>query len=135
MRSVLTERSRAVCSPPFLFLRTLGRQKRGFLSRIVTTRPTSTSTRHALRLLADPDFDSGQRVFYYERVLEIPRPRWTAYDAKFYGVTMPEGTRMTVQDRGLYVTHWVLTLNRKRSSKESAHEKLLASRQVWRSKQ
>lgn len=32
----------------------------------------------------DPDFDKNELAFYYVRVLEIPTPRWTAYDAKFY---------------------------------------------------
>ncbi len=38
----------------------------------------------------DPDFDRKQRAFYYARVLEIPTPRWSAYDVARFGVTMPE---------------------------------------------
>jgi hypothetical protein len=54
----------------------------------------------------DPTFDPEQRAFYYVRVIEIPKPRWTAYDQKFYGITMPEGTRMTVQDRAYTSPIW-----------------------------
>jgi hypothetical protein len=54
----------------------------------------------------DPEFDPKQRAFYYVRVLEIPKPRWTAYDAKFFGVEMPEKIPMTVQDRAYTSPIW-----------------------------
>jgi hypothetical protein len=54
----------------------------------------------------DPDFDASQPAFYYIRVIEIPKPRWTAYDAKFFDVTMPEGTAMIVQDRAYTSPIW-----------------------------
>ena len=47
----------------------------------------------------DPNFDPKQRAFYYVRVIEIPKPRWTAFDAKFFKVKMPDYVPMTVQDR------------------------------------
>jgi hypothetical protein len=54
----------------------------------------------------DPEFDPARKAFYYVRVLEIPTPRWTAYDAKFFDVEMPEGTPMTVQDRAYTSPIW-----------------------------
>ncbi len=54
----------------------------------------------------DPDFDPEQRAFYYVRVIEIPKPRWTAYDAKFFGVKMPDDVAMTVQDRAYTSPIW-----------------------------
>ena len=54
----------------------------------------------------DPTFDPAQRAFYYIRVIEIPTPRWTAFDARFYGVTMPEEVPMTLQERAYTSPVW-----------------------------
>jgi hypothetical protein len=54
----------------------------------------------------DPDFDPDQRAFYYVRVIEIPTPRWTAYDAKYFGIDMPEGSAMEVTDRAYTSPIW-----------------------------
>ena len=54
----------------------------------------------------DPDFDPEQRAFYYVRVIEIPTPRWTAYDAKRYGITLPKEVTMTLQERAYSSPIW-----------------------------
>jgi hypothetical protein len=54
----------------------------------------------------DPDFDPAQRAFYYARVIEIPTPRWTCYDAKRFGVKMPAEIPMTLQERGYTSPIW-----------------------------
>jgi len=54
----------------------------------------------------DPEFDARQRAFYYARVLEIPTPRWTAYDAKRFGVKPLPGTTMVLQERAYTAPIW-----------------------------
>jgi hypothetical protein len=54
----------------------------------------------------DPDFDAKQRAFYYARVIEIPTPRWTAYDAKRFGTKPLPGTTMTLQERAYTSPIW-----------------------------
>ena len=54
----------------------------------------------------DPDFDPALSAFYYVRVLEIPTPRWTAYDAKRFGIQPLPGTRMTLQERAYTTPIW-----------------------------
>jgi uncharacterized protein DUF3604 len=54
----------------------------------------------------DPAFDPTQRAFYYVRVIQIPSPRWTAYDQKRYGIKMPEYVPMTVTDRAYTSPIW-----------------------------
>jgi hypothetical protein len=54
----------------------------------------------------DPDFDPTQLAFYYARVIEIPTPRWTAYDAKRFGVKMSEEVPMITQERAYTSPIW-----------------------------
>jgi len=54
----------------------------------------------------DPDFDPLFKAFYYARVIEIPTPRWTAYDAKRYGVKMDPKVPMTTQERAYTSPIW-----------------------------
>jgi hypothetical protein len=54
----------------------------------------------------DPAFDAKQRAFYYVRVIEIPTPRWTAYDARRFGVKPLPGTPMTVTERAYTSPIW-----------------------------
>ncbi len=54
----------------------------------------------------DPDFDPSEPAFYYVRVLEIPTPRWTTYDAAFFGIPLPDNVPATVQDRAYTSPIW-----------------------------
>lgn len=54
----------------------------------------------------DPDFDPALSAFYYVRVLEIPTPRWTTYDAAFYKINRPDNVPPTIQDRAYTSPIW-----------------------------
>jgi hypothetical protein len=54
----------------------------------------------------DPDFDAAERAFYYVRVLEIPTPRWTAYDAKRFSVAPAAGATLVLQERAYGSPIW-----------------------------
>jgi len=54
----------------------------------------------------DPDFDPGQNAFYYARVLEIPTPRWSTYDAFRFGIPIPDGALTSTQERAYTSPIW-----------------------------
>jgi hypothetical protein len=55
---------------------------------------------------SDPDFDPALAAVYYARVVEIPTPRWTAYEAKRFGVKMPPEVPMITQERAYTSPIW-----------------------------
>ena len=54
----------------------------------------------------DPDFDASQSAFYYARVIEIPTPRWTAYETLRFGIEMTPNVPMTTQERAYTSPIW-----------------------------
>lgn len=54
----------------------------------------------------DPDFDPALRAFYYARVIEIPTPRWTAYDEEYFKVRLKKNLPATVQERAYTSPIW-----------------------------
>jgi len=54
----------------------------------------------------DPSFDPSQRAFYYARVIEIPTPRWTAYDQVRFGIKMSPEVPMKHQERAWTSPIW-----------------------------
>ena len=78
---------------------------------------TWTNTIGASELIAfwkDPQFDPAERAFYYGRVIEIPTPRWTAYDAKRFGTTMPKEVPMITTERAYTSPIWYSPANQPR---------------------
>ena len=86
-----------------------GRASQDVGSTVDVANATWTNTIGAASLTAwwrDPDFDPAERAFYYVRVIEIPKPRWTAYDAKFFGVEMDAEVPMVTRDRAYTSPIW-----------------------------
>ena len=70
---------------------------------------TWTNTIGASELITvwkDPDFDANLRAVYYARVIEIPTPRWTTYDAKYFGIEIPDGVPTFTQERAYTSPIW-----------------------------
>ncbi|MHC4954519.1 MAG: DUF3604 domain-containing protein [Planctomycetota bacterium] len=54
----------------------------------------------------DPDFDPKVPAVYYARVLEIPTPRWMAYDAEQFQLKLPKHIEMITQERAYTSPIW-----------------------------
>jgi len=86
-----------------------GRCKQPVGSTVDVERATYTNTIGDALMGAhwrDPDFDPNEPAFYYIRVLEIPTPRWTTYDAAFFGIKRPDNVPATLQDRAYTSPVW-----------------------------
>lgn len=57
-------------------------------------------------LWIDPDFDPALSAFYYVRVIEIPTPRWTLYDAVRFKLTPPKDVPLITQERAYTSPIW-----------------------------
>jgi hypothetical protein len=54
----------------------------------------------------DPDFNPEHRAFYYARVIEIPTPRWSTIEAFRFGIPIPEGAPVSIQERAYTSPIW-----------------------------
>jgi hypothetical protein len=71
--------------------------------------PSWTNTIGASELGAvwrDPDFDPKLNAFYYARVIEIPTPRWTAYDRVKFNLDLPDTVPLKAQERAYTSPIW-----------------------------
>ena len=56
----------------------------------------------------DPDFDSNVKSFYYVRVIEIPTPRWTAFDEVRFNIKMSKDVPRILQERAYSTPIWYI---------------------------
>jgi Protein of unknown function (DUF3604) len=74
---------------------------------VTTAKYTNSIGAAELRgVFKDPQFDAKQRAFYYARVIEIPTPRWTDYDAVKFKVKMDKEVPMIIQERAVTSPVW-----------------------------
>jgi hypothetical protein len=70
---------------------------------------TWTNTIGASELIGvwtDPEFDAAVSASYYARVMEIPTPRWTAYEGNRFGIDMKDEIPMVITERAYTSPIW-----------------------------
>ena len=78
-------------------------------STVDLAKATYTNTIGSPELLGswtDKDFDAKQHALYYVRVLEIPTPRWSTYDAVKAGLPLLKDVPATIQERAWTSPIW-----------------------------
>ena len=66
----------------------------------------------------DPDFDASLQAFYDARVIEIPTPRWTAYDVVKSGLDLPDEIPPTLfSDSNFFATFCSIQIHHGKSSR------------------
>ena len=55
----------------------------------------------------DPTYEQHVPAFYYARVLQVPTPRWPAYDRAYLGSAVREDAALVTQDRAYSSPIWV----------------------------
>ncbi len=78
-------------------------------STVDVAKATWTNTIGVPDLIAvweDPDFNPDRKAFYYARAIEIPTPRWSAYDENRIDIKMTDDVPMTTQERAYTSPIW-----------------------------
>jgi hypothetical protein len=71
---------------------------------------------------SDPDFDPAVSAVYYVRVLEIPTPRWSTYDAVALGLPPSDLVPATIQERAWTSPIWYAGVTGKKAVEAGAHK-------------
>ena len=76
------------------------------VNRAKATYTNSIGAAELATVWMDPDFDPALRALYYVRVIEIPTPRWSTFDAVRAGVELPAGVPVAIQERAWTSPIW-----------------------------